>query len=111
MSTVAYLEKDRLDDRYEQILEVYRSDKRPWVIGYSGGKDSTRALQLIWYALAKLPREEVTKPVYVISSDTLVETKIVDYINTSLAKMDSAAKQLNHQFRAHVNRGLVLLQN
>src|SRR5947208_2142959 len=102
MSTVAYLEKDRLAARYEQIRDVYRSDKRPWVIGYSGGKDSTTALQLIWYALAKLPREELTKPVYVISSDTLVETpKIVDYINTSLAKMDSAAKQQGLPFTAH----------
>lgn len=108
MSTVAYLEKERLDSRYEQIQEVYRSDNRPWVIGYSGGKDSTTALQLIWYALAKLPREELTKPIYVISSDTLVETpKIVDYINTSLGKMDNAAQQQGLPFTAHKVRPTV----
>ena len=31
---------------YEQIREVYLSYPHPWVIGYSGGKDSTTALQL-----------------------------------------------------------------
>ena len=35
----------------EEIQTLYRNDSRPWVIGYSGGKDSTCALQLIWEAL------------------------------------------------------------
>ena len=30
---------------------------QPWVIGYSGGKDSTTVLQLIWKALERLPAE------------------------------------------------------
>ena len=40
-----------LDDIHSEIQEVYLENARPWVIGYSGGKDSTAALQLIWYAL------------------------------------------------------------
>lgn len=62
------LTADILNDRYQQIQSVYLGDSRPWVLGYSGGKDSTTALQLIWTALSKLPRESLTKPVYVISS-------------------------------------------
>ena len=31
----------------DQVREIYLADSRPWVIGYSGGKDSTCALQLV----------------------------------------------------------------
>ena len=58
---------------YEEIRELYLSDDRPWIIGYSGGKDSTTALQAIWYAISELPREKREKMIFVISSDTLVE--------------------------------------
>jgi len=81
-----------LDRIYAEIQQVYRADNRPWVIGYSGGKDSTTALQLVWTALSELPTGQLVKPVYVISSDTLVETpKIVEYIDQSLERMNSAA--------------------
>ncbi len=96
------LDGQKLNSRYEQIREVYLSDKRPWVVGYSGGKDSTTALQLIWHALAKLPTERLTKPLYVIASDTLVETpKIVDYIDSSLQRMNEAARRKGFPFSAH----------
>lgn len=96
------LGRELLDARYEEIRRVYLSDGRPWVIGYSGGKDSTTALQMIWYALSGVPRERLTKPVYIISSDTLVETpKIVDYIDQSLKKMNDSALQHGLPFTAH----------
>jgi DNA sulfur modification protein DndC len=83
-----------LQQIYEEIQSLYRADERPWVVGYSGGKDSTCALQLIWNALADLPRESLHKPIYVISSDTLVETPvIVGYIDRTLAQIETAAKQ------------------
>jgi DNA sulfur modification protein DndC len=76
----------------EEIREVYVGDNRPWVIGYSGGKDSTTALQLVWTALKGLPAEKRTKPVYVISSDTLVETPmIVDFVDRTLAQINDTA--------------------
>ena len=59
-----------VEDRLREIREVYLSDSRPWVIGYSGGKDSTCALQLVWTALLGLPPEQRLKPVYVITSAT-----------------------------------------
>lgn len=71
------LNKQTLEELYEEIRRVYCSDSRPWVIGFSGGKDSTTALQLIWLALVDLPRAELKKPVYIISSDTLVESPVV----------------------------------
>ena len=77
----------------EQIREIYTRDSRPWVIGYSGGKDSTCALQLIWSALASLEKKERKKAIYVLSSDTLVETPvIVDYIDNALKQINDAAQ-------------------
>src|SRR5450756_333643 len=38
------LGKAELEARYHEIRRLYLDDKRPWVIGYSGGKDSTTAL-------------------------------------------------------------------
>ncbi|ODR83296.1 sulfurtransferase DndC [Haladaptatus sp. W1] len=79
---------------HTEIQETYLGDDRPWVIGYSGGKDSTTTLQLIWYALDELPREKLDKPVYVISSDTLVETpKIVNHITSTLENINEYAEQ------------------
>src|SRR5258708_31569391 len=96
------LDRERLQRRYAEIREVYLGDSRPWVIGYSGGKDSTTALQLIWCALAELPSQKLTKPVFIISSDTLVETpKIVGYIDSSLARMNETAQRLQFPFSAH----------
>ncbi|KDA04230.1 DNA phosphorothioation system sulfurtransferase DndC [Hyphomonas oceanitis] len=76
----------------EEIRTIYASDDRPWVIGYSGGKDSTCALQMIWNAVAKLPKTKRKKPIYVLSSDTLVETPvIVEYINQAIDSINKAA--------------------
>ena len=79
----------------EEIRELYLWDEVPWVIGYSGGKDSTAILQLAWLAIAKLPVEQRKKPVHVISTDTLVEQPVVaSWVDASHAKLrDAATKQ------------------
>ncbi len=85
-----------IEDIYQEIRKVYQEDNRPWIIGYSGGKDSTTSLQLVWYALLSLEPEKRKKPVYVISSDTLVETPLIfDRINESIGKINIAAKEQN----------------
>ncbi|MCL1060690.1 DNA phosphorothioation system sulfurtransferase DndC [Shewanella benthica] len=78
----------------EHIKMLYQSDSIPWVIGYSGGKDSTAILQLIWYALQELKKEgKCGKKVHVISTDTLVENPIVAiWVGKSLERMAEQAK-------------------
>ena len=95
-------DKLTMEEIHQEIQDVYLSDARPWVVGYSGGKDSTTALQLIWYALEDLPPEQRQKPVYVITSDTLVETPvIVDYITSTLDKIERTAKASGMPFQTH----------
>ena len=43
--------KEEIAELMETVRNLYRSDDIPWVVGYSGGKDSTAALQLVWLAL------------------------------------------------------------
>ena len=75
----------------EEIRELYLGDGVPWVVGYSGGKDSTAALQLVWLAVSDLPSAQRVKPVHVISTDTLVEQPLVaSWVDASLARMRDA---------------------
>ena len=79
---------------YEEIRHVYLNDNRPWIIGFSGGKDSTCLVQIVWEALSELPKEKLTKKIYVISSDTLVEApQIAQRITNSLDLMEKFAKK------------------
>jgi len=95
-------ETQSLSDIYNEITEVYRNYSYPWVIGYSGGKDSTVTLQLIWEAISKLPKEQRTNPIYVISTDTLVETPvIVDHVNENLRLINQESKKQELPFEAH----------
>ena len=49
-----------LEEILKEVSELYLEDHRPWVIGYSGGKDSTATLQLVWQAISKIPSGEVS---------------------------------------------------
>lgn len=76
----------------DEIATLYQADTTPWVVGYSGGKDSTATLQLVWMALSRLPASAQLKPVYVISTDTMVENPVVAaWVARSLDKMEKAA--------------------
>lgn len=81
-----------VDHAKEHIKLAYKEDNRPWVVGYSGGKDSTVVVQLVFEALSEIPKEELHKKVYVISSDTLVETPlIINSITRTLRRIQDEA--------------------
>jgi DNA sulfur modification protein DndC len=91
-----------LEAAYDEICELYLADSIPWVIGYSGGKDSSATLQLVWLAIAKLPATERTKTIHVISTDTLVEQPVVArWVETSLNRMGIAAGEQGLPFEPH----------
>jgi len=85
--------KTAIEELKKEIQDLYTSDDVPWIIGYSGGKDSTATLQLVWLALRDLPKSKLTKTVHVISTDTLVENPIVAaWVENSLTTMLDSAK-------------------
>ena len=85
-----------IDDIREQYLE--NDNNIPWIIGFSGGKDSTVVLTLVWKALLSI-REEfgdaaLARQVYVVNNDTLVENPIItDYIVEVLDCIRTAASE------------------
>ncbi|MCI1741546.1 MAG: DNA phosphorothioation system sulfurtransferase DndC [Prevotella sp.] len=84
-----------IDDIADQYQERDRYN-RPWIIGFSGGKDSTVLLTLTWIALQQLlsERVELRRKVYVVCNDTMVENPVIEeYVQTVLKKIDDAAKE------------------
>lgn len=85
-----------------KIQDTYLADQIPWVVGYSGGKDSTAVLQLVWLAIAQLPEGAPRKPVHVISTDTLVENPVVAaWVDRSHEVMGEAARRMGLPIYPH----------
>ena len=85
-----------MNDLLLEVQKVYLDDNRPWILGFSGGKDSTCMIQIIWRALSLLPNNKLRKKIFIISSDTLVESpKIVETVTDTLQKMEKSAKESN----------------
>lgn len=86
-----------------EIQELYCLDEIPWVVGYSGGKDSSCVLQLVWNAIAALPPSKRTKTIHVITTDTLVENPYVSlWVRNSLKQMKLATQEQNLPFEPHL---------
>jgi DNA sulfur modification protein DndC len=75
----------------ERLKKEYMADTRPWVVTFSGGKDSTTVLQLVVEMTLELRQKNLdTKRIYVVSSDTGVEMPIIeDYTTIKLEKINS----------------------
>lgn len=83
-----------LSEYVSEVQRIYLADKRPWVIGYSGGKDSSAVATLIYLALLGLSPEQRAKPVFIVCSDTLVETPVVvDLISRTMQLIAAGAKR------------------
>ncbi|MEH0758525.1 DNA phosphorothioation system sulfurtransferase DndC [Vibrio sp. 16] len=95
--------KETIQRLITKTKELYQKDDIPWVIGYSGGKDSTAILQIVWNAVSELKEEgKATKPVHVISTDTLVENPIVAlWVDRSLKQMKKAVDEQGLPIQPH----------
>lgn len=77
-----------------EIIDQYLAEdnSRPWIIGFSGGKDSRMLLQVTWNALKKIVKELRKRDVYVVCNNTLVENpKIVKFNESVLNQIQEAA--------------------
>lgn len=50
-----------------EIIDQYLYDEnpRPWIIGFSGGKDSTMLLKVVWNALKKVQEDVRTRDIFI----------------------------------------------
>src|SRR5262245_39901953 len=94
--------RSTVDLLLDEIRDLYLADAVPWVLGYSGGKDSTACLQLVWLALSGLPSEKRRKTIHVISTDTLVENPVVAaWVSRSLDCIRNAAESAGLPIEPH----------
>ncbi|MDH4943962.1 DNA phosphorothioation system sulfurtransferase DndC [Sulfurimonas sp. C5] len=89
----------------KQLLkEQYLSDGRPWVVTFSGGKDSSTVLHLTIEVLQELKDEGLdSKTVYIVSSDTGVEMPVIDkYFFDKLEQLRLFIKEKNLNMKVQV---------
>lgn len=92
------IQQDGVARRFNAVSRVIKAEyikkhSDPWIVAYSGGKDSTLLLQLVWEVLLSLPKPERQRKVYVVGNDTLVESPLV--INHLKKSMEAIKKASN----------------
>ncbi|WP_293221108.1 DNA phosphorothioation system sulfurtransferase DndC [Ottowia sp.] len=70
-------------DEYLSTAQTY-----PWIVGFSGGKDSTVVAHVVFEALQAIPPSQRTRPVHIVSNDTMVESPLV------MAHLDEVSSQI-----------------
>ena len=86
------------DTTYKNIIntltQLYVEDDRPWLVGFSGGKDSTMLASLIFDAVLSVPDTQRKKPISILCTDTRVEIPaIADIVEGTLMKMQKFSQQ------------------
>lgn len=78
-----------LKDEYLQPHDI------PWIVGFSGGKDSTLLAQLVCEMLLALPPRQRQRRVHIVANDTLVESPVIaGHLEVVLKRMGEAASPL-----------------
>jgi DNA sulfur modification protein DndC len=104
---------DRILSVVEELIEQYQEEDRytrPWIIGFSGGKDSTVLLTLVWIALLKIREkypsgDTLKRHIYVVCNDTMVENPVIEeYVNTVLLSIRKAATKQNLPITVKITR-------
>lgn len=102
MSTVTATKSEHVLQTKAALADLYKRDARPWVVAFSGGKDSTLLLQLVYDLLVKLGAQ-ARKTVHVVSSDTRVEAPNVSaYLARTLKLIEGTATQAGHPLKVHL---------
>lgn len=81
-----------MDKLIDQVRCEYLSTTQdyPWIVGFSGGKDSTLVAHLVFEAMLKVPPSQRLRHVHFVSNDTLVESPLV---MTHLYKVQNQIKR------------------
>jgi DNA sulfur modification protein DndC len=76
------------------LHQLYTEDDRPWLVGFSGGKDSTMLASLVFDTVLALQSDRRIKPISVVCTDTRVEIPaIVEMVEGTLDKMRKCSEQ------------------
>lgn len=95
-------DKGSVESRWNDILTSVRNEYLdptydfPWVVGFSGGKDSTVVVHAVFSALLSIPPSGRRRAVHIVSNDTMVESPVVlSHLDITAKKIDTAAQNLH----------------
>lgn len=83
-----------IQERWAEIVQHVKNEylsvaqSYPWIVGFSGGKDSTVVAHAVFEALQAIPPSQRTRPVHIVSNDTMVESPLV------MAHLDEVSRQI-----------------
>ncbi|MDR6875011.1 DNA sulfur modification protein DndC [Bosea sp. BE125] len=88
--------EDKIESVLGDLLEEYSAEHdHPWIVGFSGGKDSTLVLQFVIEMLLSLPPSARRRTVHVVANDTLVEAPLVaKHLDKCLARIRTGSEAL-----------------
>lgn len=93
------------DDKWKKIIAEVKEEylnplqKYPWIIGFSGGKDSTLLVQAVFEAVLSITPSKRTRPVHIVSNDTLVESPLVlEHLEICMQKINEAILSIGLPF-------------
>jgi DNA sulfur modification protein DndC len=86
-----------------QLRDLYVQDERPWLVGFSGGKDSMVVASLVFDAVLSVPSGQRKKPVAILCTDTRVEIPAVaEGVESALERMRRCSQQHNLNIEAQL---------
>ena len=89
-----------LEQRIDLVADEYSKSRLPWVIGFSGGKDSSLVVKIFCEALARLKRKKI--PVNIVYCDTGVEIPVIAaFVKNTLKEIQLEANNSNLPVRCH----------
>lgn len=94
-----------LEQVIQSLRQLYLDDPRPWMVGFSGGKDSTLVAHLIFDAVRSIPEHQRLKDIHFLCTDTRVEIPaVVETIEGTLNKMQRASDTEGLRIQTHLLR-------
>lgn len=99
-------ESDDLRGKIRAALAELRDEylaphPHPWIIGFSGGKDSTLVAHFVFEVLMGIAPSDRRREVHIVSNDTLVESPVlIKHIDHNLARIREAAVNLGLPVKA-----------
>jgi DNA sulfur modification protein DndC len=89
------------EEKWRQIIQLvkdeYLSEAQayPWIVGFSGGKDSTLVAHAVFQALEEIPPSMRKREIHIVSNDTMVESPLVlAHLDRSAADIKAGAESL-----------------
>jgi DNA sulfur modification protein DndC len=94
-----------INARRDIAAEYAEPHNYPWIIGFSGGKDSTVVAHLVFEHLLSLPASKRTRNVHIVSNDTLVESPLViSHVRTVMRELQAAAEAFALPVQVQITR-------